>query len=87
MGLSTEILIKSKKNGLKIIEVPINVIYNDKSSTLNPVIQGVGVAFTSLKYIILYYPIIILKYIFFIFVAASLFYLSLSTDFFTNLKL
>ena len=40
MGVSTEILIKAKKINLKILEIPIVVLYEGDTSTHNPVSHG-----------------------------------------------
>lgn len=50
-GFSTEILIKARVKGYKMIEVPISCIYHDdfrKNSTMNPISHGVSVAFSTL---------------------------------------
>lgn len=47
-GFSTEMLIKARKLGFKITEVPISCIYHEdfkKNSTLNPIRHGLEVAF------------------------------------------
>jgi glycosyltransferase involved in cell wall biosynthesis len=46
-GFSTEMLIKARKLGLRIVEVPITCIYHSsfyKNSTMNPIKHGLGVA-------------------------------------------
>jgi glycosyltransferase involved in cell wall biosynthesis len=57
MGVSTEILIKSDKLGLKIKEVPIKILYNGKTSTHNAVSHGVSVLMSTLKFISLEHPL------------------------------
>jgi glycosyltransferase involved in cell wall biosynthesis len=50
-GFSTELLIKARKKGLRIVEVPVSCIYHDKrekNSTLNPVKHGLIVAWKTL---------------------------------------
>ena len=50
-GLSTEVLIKARKLGFKIIEVPISCIYHKDrrmNSTLNPVRHGLEVAWKTI---------------------------------------
>jgi len=52
-GFSTEVLIKARKQGFKITEVPIDCIYHSdfkQNSTLNPVHHGLEVAFKTLKW-------------------------------------
>jgi glycosyltransferase involved in cell wall biosynthesis len=58
MGLSTEILIKAGEKGLRIAEVPINVAYDGKSSTRNPVPHGLDLVFTTLKHISIRHPLL-----------------------------
>lgn len=44
MSISMEILVKARKLGLRICEVPITCLYIEGSSTYNPVVHGVSVA-------------------------------------------
>ena len=57
MGISTEILIKANKKGLKIFEVPINISYEGETSTHNPATHGVSVIFSTMKFISLEHPL------------------------------
>ena len=57
MGVSTEILMKAFKNNFKILEVPIIVLYEGDTSTHNPVSHGVGVVFSTLKFISVDHPL------------------------------
>ena len=57
MGISTEILIKADKLGLKIKEVPITILYNGKTSTHHPASHGVSVIMSTLKFISLEHPL------------------------------
>lgn len=50
MAISVEIIIKARKNGLTICEVPISCKYHEQSSTLHPVTHGLNVALATLKY-------------------------------------
>ena len=43
MSVSSEIVSEAAAKGLKIREIPISVMYTKDSSTLNPVVHGVGV--------------------------------------------
>lgn len=43
MAISSEIISEATAKGLKVTEVPISVTYTKDSSTLNPVVHGVGV--------------------------------------------
>ena len=49
MGASAEVIMKIREKGFSIKEVPIRCLYHSKGSTLNPVIHGLGVAFTVVK--------------------------------------
>jgi hypothetical protein len=44
MSISMEIIIKARKLGLRMCEVPITCLYIEGSSTLNPVVHGLSVA-------------------------------------------
>jgi glycosyltransferase involved in cell wall biosynthesis len=49
-GFSTEILVKARKYGLRMKEVPIKCIYTalNENSTMNPIKHGLGVAWKTL---------------------------------------
>jgi hypothetical protein len=49
MGISVEVLLKARERGFSIKEVPVSCTYHSKSSTINPVSHGFGVAFTVVK--------------------------------------
>ena len=57
MGVSTEILIKASKAGLKITEVPIKIIYEGDTSTHNPTSHGVSVIMSTMKFISIEHPL------------------------------
>ena len=57
MGVSTEILIKADKKDLKIVEVPILVLYEGDTSTHNPVGHGASVIFTTMKFVSIEHPL------------------------------
>jgi hypothetical protein len=57
MGISTEILIKAKENGLNICEVPIEVKYGDNTSTQNPISHGISVVLSTIKYLSINKPL------------------------------
>jgi glycosyltransferase involved in cell wall biosynthesis len=59
MGASTEILLKAKERGLKVIEVPIKVGYNvEKPSTQNPIYHGLDVVLSTLKHMSMRRPLL-----------------------------
>lgn len=47
MSISMEIIIKARKLGLRMCEVPITCLYIEGSSTYNPVVHGVSVAMST----------------------------------------
>jgi len=49
MGASAEVIMKIREKGFSIKEVPISCIYHSASHSANPVIHGLGVAFTVVK--------------------------------------
>jgi len=57
MGVSTEILIKAVRNKFRIAEVPITILYEDNTSTHNPVSHGTSVIFSTFKYVALERPL------------------------------
>jgi len=58
MSVSTEILIKADREGLKIIEIPINISYEGETSTHNPVSHGASVMVGTMKFISIEHPLI-----------------------------
>ena len=57
MGISTEILIKSHKLGLRISEVPIKILYEGNTSTHNPIIHGTSVILSTLRFVAIGRPL------------------------------
>ncbi|MEM3065373.1 MAG: glycosyltransferase family 2 protein [Candidatus Nitrosotenuis sp.] len=57
MGVSTEILIKADKLNLKILEVPIKILYEGDTSTHNPVGHGASVILSTMKFISIEHPL------------------------------
>ena len=57
MGISTEILIKSSSKGLRIMEVPITVLYEGNTSTHNPVSHGTSVLISTIKFTSIAHPL------------------------------
>jgi glycosyltransferase involved in cell wall biosynthesis len=57
MGVSNEILIKASKQGLKIVEVPIVILYDGDTSTHNPISHGSSVLISTLKFISMEHPL------------------------------
>jgi len=48
-GFSVQVLIQARRKGFVIKEVPISCLYHSQGSSLNPVVHGLGVAFTVIK--------------------------------------
>ncbi|MDD5648181.1 MAG: glycosyltransferase family 2 protein [Dehalococcoidia bacterium] len=48
-GFSVEVLIKARKKGLKIVEVPASCYYHADSSTMDPITHGLGVAWSVIQ--------------------------------------
>jgi glycosyltransferase involved in cell wall biosynthesis len=57
MGVSTEILIKAKKEQFRIQEVSIRVSYKGDTSTHDPVSHGVSVVLSTMKFISIEHPL------------------------------
>ncbi len=57
MGISTEILIKASSKGLKILEVPITILYSGNTSTHNPVSHGTSVILSTIKFTSIEHPL------------------------------
>ena len=57
MGVSTEILIKCSKLNFKILEVPIIVTYEGKTSVHNPVSHGASVILSTMKFTAIEHPL------------------------------
>ena len=57
MGISTEILIKSSSKGLRIMEVPITILYSGNTPTHNPVSHGTSVLFSTIKFTSIEHPL------------------------------
>lgn len=57
MGVSTEILIKASREGFRIGEIPITILYEGDTSTHNPVPHGLSVILTTMKFISIEHPL------------------------------
>jgi len=58
MGISTEILIKSSKKQMKIIEVPITVNYENNSHSQEPISHGTSVILSTIKHVAIERPLL-----------------------------
>ena len=57
MGISTEILIKASSKGLRIMEVPVTILYSGDTSTHNPVSHGTSVLLSTIKFTSIEHPL------------------------------
>lgn len=57
MGVSTELLIKASQKKLKILEVPITILYGGDTSTHNPVKHGASVLISTVKFTAIEHPL------------------------------
>lgn len=58
MGISTEILIKSSKKQMKIIEVPITISYENNSHSQEPISHGTSVILSTVKHVAIERPLL-----------------------------
>ena len=59
MDASTEILLKAKAYGLKVVELPIKVSYGvEKPSTHNPILHGLDVVLSTVKHLSIRRPLL-----------------------------
>jgi len=54
MPVSVELLVKARRRGFIIREAPISCLYDDNSSTQNPIRHGLGVAFSVIRLRLMY---------------------------------
>lgn len=57
MGVSTEILIKADKKSLRVVEVPITILYEGETSTHSPLSHGISVMLSTMKFISIEHPL------------------------------
>lgn len=84
MGVSTEILIKADKNGFRIKEVPIKILYKGETSTHHPVSHGVSVMLSTLKFISIEHPLRFYGIPGIIFLGIGLFFVVWTIQYFTE---
>ena len=58
MGVSTEILIKSLKKEMKILEVPITISYENNSHSQPPISHGTSVIVSTIKHVAIERPLL-----------------------------
>jgi glycosyltransferase involved in cell wall biosynthesis len=49
-GFSVEVLIRARRKGFVITEVPISCVYHSQGSSLNPIAHGLGVALSVIRF-------------------------------------
>ena len=84
MGISTEILIKVSKMNLRIVEVPIKILYVGDTSTHNPLSHGTSVLFSTIKYTSIEHPLKFYGIPALIFIAVGLSFTFLSLQYYTE---
>ena len=57
MGISTELLIKANKKNFRMVEVPITILYEGKTSVHNPVSHGASVIISTIKFTSIEHPL------------------------------
>ncbi|MFW9929017.1 MAG: glycosyltransferase family 2 protein [Candidatus Thorarchaeota archaeon] len=57
MGVSTELLIKASQKKLRIVEVPITILYGENTSTHHPVKHGASVLVSTVKFTAIEHPL------------------------------
>lgn len=75
MGVSSEILIKASKKGLRIKEVPIIVLYEGDTSTHHPLSHGISVILSTMKFISIEHPLKFYGIPGFVFLGIGLFFI------------
>ncbi|MEM4674902.1 MAG: glycosyltransferase family 2 protein [Nitrososphaerota archaeon] len=58
MGASVEILLKARRAGLKIVEVPVRIGYGEETSTQNPLAHGMEVILSLVKHHSIRHPLL-----------------------------
>ena len=86
MGVSNEILIKASKHGLKIVEVPIIILYDGDTSTHNPISHGSSVLISTLKFISMEHPLKFYGIPGFVFLSIGLGFLIFTVNLFTETR-
>ena len=86
MGVSNEILIKASKHGLKIVEVPIIILYDGDTSTHNPISHGSSVLISTLKFISMEHPLKFYGIPGFVFLSIGLIFLIYTVHLFTETR-
>lgn len=59
MGASVELLLDANKLGLKIVEIPVSISYDEESSTQNPIKHGLSVIGSIVRYVEFDHPLLV----------------------------
>ena len=86
MGVSNEILIKTSKKGLKIVEVPIVILYDGNTSSQNPLSHGTSVLISTIKFISMEHPLKFYGLPGIIFLAIGMIFLIYTVSLFTETR-
>jgi len=57
MGASAELLLKAKEQSLSAVEVPVLINYDEDSNSHNPILHGIGVILSTVKYLSIRRPL------------------------------
>ena len=86
MGVSTEILIKASKNGYRIKEVPITILYGVDTSTHHPVSHGISVILSTMKFVSIEHPLKFYGIPGIVFMGIGLFFIVWTIQIFTDTR-
>lgn len=86
MGASTEILIKANKNGFRIKEIPITILYTGDTSTHNPVSHGISVIMSTMKFVSIEHPLKFYGVPGMVFLSIGLFFVGWTIQYFAQFR-
>lgn len=86
MSVSTEILIKANKIGLRIKEIPITVLYEGETSTHHPLSHGLSVILGTMKFISIEHPLKFYGIPGIVFLGIGLFFIIMTIQLFTETR-
>ncbi len=86
MGISNEILMKASKLKMKILEVPITVLYDGDTSTHNPISHGASVTLSTLKFISIEHPLKFYGFPGTVFLAIGVIFMIMTIQIFTETR-
>jgi len=86
MAISTEILLRASESNLRMVEVPIKIIYKDDSSTHNPFTHGLTVFSHVIKYLSFKKPLLFYGVPGLVLIVISAFFMYNALDLFSNTR-